>query len=62
MKKFLSGLGMFAIAVAWLVVWTLLPWFAVVALAIVFALWLTLTRAGRRALSVTPRDAVRVPV
>jgi len=53
MKKFLSGLGMFAIAVAWLVVWTLLPWFAVVALAIVFALWLTLTRAGRRALSVT---------
>jgi len=53
MKKFLSGLGLFAIAIAWLVVWTMLPWFAVLALAIVLALWLAFTRRGRQTLSVT---------
>ena len=53
MKKFLSGLGLFAIAIAWLVVWTMLPWFAVLALAIVLALWLASTRRGRQTLSVT---------
>ena len=53
MKKFLSGLGLFAISIAWLVVWTMLPWFAVLALAIVLALWLAFTRRGRQTLSVT---------
>ncbi|HEX7370645.1 MAG TPA: ABC transporter permease [Rhodanobacteraceae bacterium] len=53
MKKFLSGLGVCAIAVAWLVVWTWLPWIAVLGLAILLALWLVATRGGRRTLSVT---------
>ncbi|MBS0557112.1 MAG: ABC transporter permease [Proteobacteria bacterium] len=53
MKKFLSGLGMFVIVIAWLVVWTLLPWFVILGLVVVLALWLAFTRAGRRALSVT---------
>src|SRR5512142_3421229 len=53
MKKFLSGLGLFSILVAWLIVWTLLPWFAILGLAILLALWLVIGRSGRRALSVT---------
>ncbi len=53
MKKFLSGLGIAAIAIAWLIVWTLLPWFAILALAILLALWLAFSRSGRRARSVT---------
>src|SRR5690348_18430887 len=53
MKRFLSGLGMFAIVIAWLVVWTALPLLAVLALALWLALWLVLTRSGRRTLSVT---------
>jgi putative ABC transport system permease protein len=53
MKKFLFGVGLFAIVVAWLVVWTMLPWPAILALAIVLVLWLLLTRRGRQTLSVT---------
>ncbi len=53
MKKFLFGLGLFAIVIAWLIVWTALPWFVILALAVVLALWLALTRSGRRTLSVT---------
>ena len=53
MKKFLSGLGLFAVVVAWLVVWTVLPWFAILVLAILLALWLVIARSGRRTLSVT---------
>jgi putative ABC transport system permease protein len=53
MKKFLSGLGLFAIVIAWLIVWTALPLLVILALVVVLALWLALTRAGRRTLSVT---------
>jgi putative ABC transport system permease protein len=53
MKKFLFGLGMTAVVIAWLVVWTALPWFAVLVLAVALVLWLLLTRGGRRTLSVT---------
>ncbi len=53
MKKFLFGVGLFAIVVAWLIVWTLLPWPAILALAVVLVLWLLLTRRGRQTLSVT---------
>jgi putative ABC transport system permease protein len=53
MKKFLFGVGLFAIVVAWLVVWTMLPWPAILALAVVLVLWLLLTRRGRQTLSVT---------
>ena len=53
MKKFLFGLGLAAIVIVWLVVWTELPWFVVLALAILLALWLLAARTGRRTLSVT---------
>lgn len=53
MRKFLSGLGLFAIVIVWLIVWTLLPWFVVLALAALLALWLAFTRGGKRTLSVT---------
>ncbi len=53
MKNFLSGLGLFAIVVAWLVVWTMLPWPVILVLAIALLLWLLLTRRGRQTLSVT---------
>ncbi|HKT42022.1 MAG TPA: ABC transporter permease, partial [Rhodanobacteraceae bacterium] len=53
MKKFLFGLGLAAIVVAWLVVWTALPWLVVLILAILLAVWLVATRTGRRTLSVT---------
>jgi putative ABC transport system permease protein len=53
MKKFLSGLALFAIAIAWLVVWVALPGLVILGLAMLLALWLGLTRGGRRTLSVT---------
>ncbi|MBN8726661.1 MAG: ABC transporter permease [Xanthomonadales bacterium] len=53
MKKFLSGLLLFLIAIVWLVVWIALPGLVILALAVLLALWLTLTRGGRRTLSVT---------
>ena len=53
MKNFLFGLGLFAIVVAWLIVWTMLPWQAILGLAVALLLWLVLTRRGRQTLSVT---------
>lgn len=53
MRKFLFGLGLFAIVIVWLIVWTLLPWFVILALAVLLALWLAFTRGGKRTLSVT---------
>lgn len=53
MKNILFGLGLFAIVIVWLIVWTRLPWFVILALAVALALWLALTRTGRRTLSVT---------
>lgn len=53
MKKFLSSLTLFAILIVWLIVWTLLPWFVILALAVALVLWLAFTRSGRRTLSVT---------
>ncbi|HET6905461.1 MAG TPA: ABC transporter permease, partial [Rhodanobacteraceae bacterium] len=53
MKRFLSGLGLLAVVIAWLIVWTALPLSVVLVLLAVLALWLAFTRAGRRTLSVT---------
>ncbi len=53
MSNFLSGLGLLLTVIAWVGIWTVLPWFAILALALVLALWLALTRSGRRTLSVT---------
>ncbi|MGH8233479.1 MAG: ABC transporter permease [Rhodanobacteraceae bacterium] len=53
MNNFLSGLVVFAVVIAWLVVWTVLPWPVILGLAVLLALWLGFTRGGRRTLSVT---------
>ncbi|GAA0251607.1 ABC transporter permease [Rhodanobacter caeni] len=52
-KSFLRGLGLVAIVIAGLLVWSRLPWTAVLALLVVLALWLVLTRRGRQTLSIT---------
>lgn len=53
MKKLLRGLSMLAIVMVWLIVWTILPWPAILVLAVALLLWLALTRRGRQTLSVT---------
>ena len=52
-KSFLRGLGLVAIVIAGLLIWSRLPWTAVLALVAVLALWLVLTRRGRQTLSIT---------
>ena len=50
-KKWLGNLGiLFALAIG-LVVWTLLPWYGVAAIAALLTLWLILARSGRLALA-----------
>ncbi|MEO7067596.1 MAG: ABC transporter permease [Rhodanobacter sp.] len=53
MKKFMFNLGLVVLVVVAVYVWTLLPWFGVVALALLFVVWLALSRSGRQAASVT---------
>ncbi len=53
MKKFLFNLGLVLLVILAVVTWTLLPWFGALALALVFAAWLVLSRSGRQAASVT---------
>ena len=50
---FLRGLGLALIVVLALAAWLLLPWPALLALAVLFARWLVLSRRGRQAGSVT---------
>ena len=52
-KRFFGNLGVILLLVAGLVAWMLLPWIGVLAVAIIGALWLTLTRSGRLALTAT---------
>jgi putative ABC transport system permease protein len=51
MKSFLRGLGLAVVVVLGVVAWAALPWMALLALAVLFALWMQLTRAGRQAAS-----------
>jgi putative ABC transport system permease protein len=56
MKKlfgFLKGLGLTLLIAAVLVAWTKASWPVVLAMVVLLALWLILTRSGRRTLSVT---------
>ena len=53
MKKLLRGAGLVLLLVAFLAAWIVLPWPALLALAVAFALWMVLTRSGRQAASVT---------
>ena len=56
MRKFLSflrGLGLVAVVIVGLLIWSRLPWPAVLLLVLLLALWLVLTRRGRQTLSIT---------
>src|SRR6185437_2496229 len=53
MKSFLSGLGLFLIVILGIAAWAVLPWPALLVLALLFAGWMLLTRSGRQAGSVT---------
>lgn len=51
MKHFFGNLGVLLALAAGLAVWIALPWFAVLVLVALVALWLLLTRSGRLALA-----------
>lgn len=52
-KSFLGGLGLFLVVVLGIAAWLILPWQALLAVAVLFVLWMALTRRGRQAGSVT---------
>ena len=47
--KWLGNLGVLVALAAGLVVWIMLPWWGVLAVAVLLGLWLVLTRSGRLA-------------
>jgi putative ABC transport system permease protein len=51
--NFLISLALFAALIVGLIVWIALPWPALLAIAVAFALWMAFTRRGRQAASVT---------
>lgn len=53
MKSFLAGLLVVVIAIASIVIFTVLPWQGLLLLVILLALWMFATRSGRQAASVT---------
>jgi len=53
LKSFARGVGLFVVVLVGLAAWLGLPWFVLLALAVVFAAWMLLTRRGRQAGSVT---------
>jgi putative ABC transport system permease protein len=53
LMKFLRGLGMALVVVLGVAAWLALPWFVLLALAVLFAAWMALSRRGRQAGSVT---------
>jgi putative ABC transport system permease protein len=61
LKRILIGLAMGAAAVLGVGVAVALPWMAIAALAVVLALWLTLTRAGRRVGAITASGMRTLP-
>ncbi len=53
LKSLARGVGLFVVVLIGLAAWLGLPWFVLLALAVVFAAWMLLTRRGRQAGSVT---------
>ncbi len=53
MKKFLINLGLVVLVAVALAIWVKLPWIGALGLAVLFALWMALTRSGRQTASVT---------
>ena len=63
MKKltaFLRGLGLLLVVAIGVAMWIVVPWQGLLALAVVFALWMALTRRGRQAGSITRCPSVSV--
>src|SRR5688572_33350686 len=52
-KRFFGNLGVILLLVAGLIAWMMLPWYGVLAFAVIVALWLAVTRSGRLALAAT---------
>ena len=61
LKGFFAGLLTVLALAAGLVAWILLPWFAVVGLVVLIALWLLLTRSGRLAMAATSIGIAGLP-
>src|SRR5690349_2065214 len=53
MKSFLRGLALAVVVILSIVAWTVLPWAVLLAVAVLFVLWMQLTRVGRQAGSAT---------
>ncbi len=53
LKSFLRGFGLFLVVLLGIAAWLVLPWFVLLGVAALFALWMLLTRRGRQAASVT---------
>ena len=51
--RFLINLGLIVLLAVFIFIWTLLPWYAALGVAVLVAAWMTLTRSGRQAASVT---------
>ena len=53
LKGFLRGLLLALVVVAGIAAWLMLPWYVLLAIAVLFGAWMVLTRRGRQAGSVT---------
>jgi putative ABC transport system permease protein len=60
-RRIAGNLGMFLLLIVMLIVWGVLPWFAVLALAVLVAGWLFATRSGRLALAATQVGIAGLP-
>ncbi|MEO6154762.1 MAG: ABC transporter permease [Thermomonas sp.] len=60
-KGFFAGLLTLLALVAGLVVWIMVPWFVVVGLVVLIALWLLLTRSGKLAMAATSIGLAGLP-
>ena len=61
LKGFFAGLLTVLALAAGLVAWIMLPWFAVLGLVVLIALWLLLTRSGRLAMAATSIGIAGLP-
>jgi putative ABC transport system permease protein len=52
-QSFLRGFGLFLLVLVGIGAWLALPWFVLLGIAVLFALWMLLVRRGRQAASVT---------
>jgi len=60
-RKWLSHLGVVLALAAGLAAWAMMPWYAVLAVALLLGLWLTLTRQGRLAVAAAQIGIATLP-